>query len=226
MSSRAIIYNSRLRVPASALHLEGFRRWAHSSKFPKRGKVSYISGEVHLDMSPEEIQSHLSAKGDIFGGLWSFCRQHPVGVVYADGALLINIEADLATEPDMTFCRWETIESGRVSLVEIKPGSGRQVEIHGSPDLVVEIISKSSVKKDRQNLREAYFRAEVGEYWLIDARKKEIEFNLLQRGDSDYISADMDENGFYRSMALDRSVRLTRELNRIGGWRYTLHLEP
>src|SRR5262245_43851825 len=69
MPSGAIMFQGWLRVPASALTLAGFRRWAHSRHFPRRGKASFISGEVHLDMSPEEIRSHNSVKGDVFGAI-------------------------------------------------------------------------------------------------------------------------------------------------------------
>ncbi len=224
MPSRAVVITSRLRVPASALHLAGFRRWAQSRTFPRRGKVSFVDGEVHLDTSPEEIRSHNSVKGDVFGALWSHARINNLGVAFADRALLINEDAGLATEPDVMFCRWETLESGRVKLVESAPGSGRQVEVQGTPDIVVEIVSKSSVKKDRERLREAYYRAGIPEYWLIDARGDEIEFLLLIRGESEYTTAPHDAEGYCPSAALHQRVRLTRELNRIGGWRYTLHL--
>ncbi len=224
MPAKAVVFSNRVKVPSSALSLDGFRKWAHSPKFPKRGKISFVSDEVYLDMSPEEIRSHLSVKGDVFGALWSFCRLTNVGIAYADGAFLVNEEAGLATEPDLMFCRHETIESGQVHLRELVPGSGRQVEIHGSPDLVVEIVSKSSVTKDKKRLRDAYFRAGITEYWLIDARGEVIEFDVLTRGESGYVAAIADENGFRSSVALAKQVCLTRELNRIGGWRYTLDI--
>lgn len=222
MPSRSVIFKGKYRVPGSALHLAGFRRWAHSSKFPRRGKVSYISGEVHLDMSPEEIRSHNSVKGDVFAAIWNFCRSEGIGKPFADRALLINEPADLATEPDVMFCRWETIESGRVQLVEFNPGSGRFNEVHGSPDLVVEIISKSSVKKDKQTLRDAYFRAGIPEYWLIDARGDDLQFSVLRRESTDYVDAACDPDGFLPSSVLNRRVKLTRDIDRIGGWRYPL----
>lgn len=184
--------------------------------------MSYISGEVHLDLSPEEIRSHNSVKGDVFGAFWNLCRSEGLGKPFADRALLINEAADLATEPDVMFCRWETIESGRVQLVEYNAGSGRFNEVHGSPDLVVEMISKSSVKKGRETLREAYFRAGIPEYWLIDARGDDLQFSVLRRESTDYVDAACDPYGFLPSSVLNRRVKLTRDIDRIGGWRDTL----
>lgn len=224
MSSQAVVIKGRYRVPASALTLPGYRRWVYSPSFPRRGRVSFISGEVHLDLSPEEIRTHNSVKGDVFGAIWNLCRTEGLGKPFADRALLINETADLATEPDVMFCKWGTIESGRVRLIENNPGSGRFNEVHGSPDLVVEIVSKSSVKKDKETLRDAYFRADITEYWLIDARSDELQFSVLRREQTNYIDAACDSEGFLHSLVLNRRVKLTREIDRIGGWRYTLHM--
>src|SRR5262249_34297703 len=49
----------------------------------------------------------------------------------------------------------------------------------GRPDWVVEIVSRSTVHKDTQRLRTLYHRAGIPEYWLIDARGAEIEFQIL-----------------------------------------------
>jgi Uma2 family endonuclease len=58
-------------------------------------------------------------------------------------------------------------------------GGGDYIEILGSPDLVVEIVSDSSVRKDTTLLRDAYWKAGVREYWLFDARGAEIRFDIL-----------------------------------------------
>jgi len=224
MSSGGVNITNRLRVPASALELEGFRRWAHSSTFPQRGKVSFISGEVHLEMSPEEIRTHNAAKRDVTNYLCHHVFRLDLGEVFADGVMLINEAAALATEPDAMFCSWETLESGRVKLIERSPGSGRLVELDGSPDLVVEVVSKTSVKKDKEELRSAYAQAGISEFWLIDARGAEIDFQVLILAESKYIPTVVDDEGFRPSRALGKQVRLTRELNRIGGWRYTLDI--
>jgi Uma2 family endonuclease len=45
---------------------------------------------------------------------------------------------------------------------------GRYIDVEGPPDLIVEIVSDTSVAKDTRRLPEAYFRAGVAEFWLAD----------------------------------------------------------
>jgi Uma2 family endonuclease len=53
--------------------------------------------------------------------------------------------------------------------------------------MVLEAVSDSSVRKDLKTLRRAYFRAGIPEYWLIDARKPAVTFDILRRGTRGYI---------------------------------------
>jgi hypothetical protein len=47
-----------VHIPAAACTLDGFRKWACSTAFPERGHISYIGGELIIDMSPEEFNHH------------------------------------------------------------------------------------------------------------------------------------------------------------------------
>lgn len=51
----------------------------------------------------------------------------------------------------------------------------------GTPDLIVEIISPSSVQRDRYQKKELYERFAVREFWLVDPQNRSIEiFTLAQ----------------------------------------------
>ena len=213
-----------LWVPASALTLRGFIRWAHSPRFPQQEKLTYVGGEVHIDMSPEELRTHNPVKRDVIVDMTLHVRAPDLGRVYVDGALLVNEAADLACEPDVVFCSWDTLESGRVKLVERDIGSGRIVELHGSPDLVVEIVSRSSVKRDTVDLPAAYHRGGIPEYWIIDARGEAIVFRVLQWQPDGYCDQPSDATGKVASLVFGTPVSLSRQLDRAGEWRYTLHI--
>lgn len=59
----------------------------------------------------------------------------------------------------------------------------------GIPKLIVEVISPSSVKRDRFEKKELYERMGVPHYWLIDPKNKNIEiYNLV---DSRYVLEDI-----------------------------------
>ncbi|MBI4752904.1 Uma2 family endonuclease [Candidatus Desantisbacteria bacterium] len=57
-----------------------------------------------------------------------------------------------------------------------------QDNIKGSPDLLIEIISKNSAQRDRIVKRKLYEKYGVHEYWLVDMDKKVIEILTLTKG--------------------------------------------
>lgn len=56
-------------------------------------------------------------------------------------------------------------------------------KIEGTPDLVVEILSSSSMANDRVLKQELYRRAGIPEYWIVDPDARNVEQFVL-RGDS------------------------------------------
>jgi Uma2 family endonuclease len=90
---------------------------------------------------------------------------------------------------------------------------------------VLEVISESSVTKDKTRLREAYHKAGIPEYWLIDARDdKKLSFQILIRRKNGYAAATPDADGWQRSKVFGRAFRLDRVLDEFGLWDYTLHV--
>lgn len=56
----------------------------------------------------------------------------------------------------------------------------QEKRIVGAPDLVVEILSSSSLVTDRVIKRRAYEEAGVAEYWLVDPKQQAIEVFVLE----------------------------------------------
>ena len=101
----------------------------------------------------------------------------------------------------------------------------RFVEVEGAPDLIVEIVSDSSVKKDTQRLPKAYYQAGVLEFWLIDARSQKLFFHIHRRGTKSFEPVVPQAGGFQRSDVLDCSYRLERSRHERGHFVYRLHLK-
>ena len=120
------------------------------------------------------------------------------------------------------FCPWESIRSGRVQYIEKARGSGRFIEVRGAPDLVVEVISRSSVRKDHVELTKRYFKAGVQEYWTIDGRGKTIDFRVLTRGPRKFKRVAAEPDGYLHSAVLGGSFLVTRERNELDHWEYRL----
>ena len=57
--------------------------------------------------------------------------------------------------------------------------------IHGAPDLVVEILSPSTSKRDKSSKLKLYEQYGVREYWIVDPKGNSIEVRKLQ--DSEFV---------------------------------------
>lgn len=68
-------------------------------------------------------------------------------------------ETSLPVQPDVLF----------LSNAQ-KPEPGTQ-KFTGAPTLIVEVISPSSIRLDRQTKFDAYEQAGVAEYWLVDPKR-------------------------------------------------------
>ncbi len=209
-------------VPHDATTLEGFRAWAMSDEFPDRGRISYIDGQIVIDMSPEHLESHNKIKSAISSVLFQLAQAMNLGTFYGDRSLLTNNGADLSTEPDAMFATWETIRTGRLRHVPSPSRPGDSMELAGSPDMVLEIVSHTTIKKDTRDLRKAYHRAGIPEYWLVNGLGQAIDFQILIRKESDYEPV-APQDGWLRSLVFGQSFRLERDRDPVGHWRYKLH---
>lgn len=223
MSSPAVIFEERLRVPAEAHDLESFRRWAFSPEFPQSGRIDFVAGDVEVDMSPEDLHMHGRVKVAISRFLEEIVGDGDLGEVFVDSSRVTSTEGDLSVEPDVLVVLWESLEAGRVRYVAAASGKeGRYREIEGAPDLVVEIVSDSSVGKDTRRLPERYAAAGVPELWLVDARGEEISFGVHALEAGSYVRTPPDADGRVTSQVLGRRLHLTRERTRFETWRYRL----
>jgi Uma2 family endonuclease len=209
-----LVWQDQIEVPMDLRGLADFRRWATSDGFPETGRIDYIAGRIDVNMSPEDLHTHGKLKTELVIVLGRWIKQEGLGEFYSDRARVSCVDAQLSAEPDVVFVAESSLDSGRVRLV---PKSGavadRYVELEGPPDLIVEIVSDASVRKDTERLPAAYYRAGVAEFWLIDARSEELLFRIHRRGGSQYEPVNVDENGFQFSPVLGRCYRLRRGRN-------------
>jgi Uma2 family endonuclease len=210
-------------LPTSAMTHDGFRAWAMSDDAPEFGRVSFLGSEIFIDMSQERIDTHVVVKGEVDRVLATWVRKADLGRFFPDGTLVSNPAAGVSNVPDAVFVSRESFASGRVRLTPRPNGPGFG-ELAGTPDLVVEILSDSSVQKDTVKLRQLYFRAAIPEYWLIDARGDDLRFQILTLAADDYAEAPPGRGGWVRSTVFGRRFRLRREIDEFGLWLYTLEM--
>ena len=204
----AIVQDEPLIIPAGIVDLSSFRRWTLADDFPSFGKIDYIDGKIEVDMSPASIWKHSGLKSFLAGELMVLTRG--MGQIFVDQTRVVSPLADLSREPDIVYVSWKSLKSGRVVCrPSAKPRDALdQMELEGGPDLIVEVVSPSSVTKDTRRLPPAYFAAGVGEYWIADARGSKTTLNILRRGKSAFVPSAADSKGFRHSQVLGVSVRL------------------
>ncbi len=226
-----LVRDEQIVVPPSAHILQGFRDWVLSDAVPEKLKIHFIDGEIIIDMSGEELETHGKVKGEMNSVLTHLNKKTKGGEYYDDCSQFSNEAANLSVIPDGLFVSWESFESGKVKLVERIGEEGQYVELEGSPDMVLEIVSKYSVRKDTVRLRERFAKAGIREYWLIDARGEDIDFQILVREQgepgasaSGYRPA-VRKKGWQYSPVFGRWFRLVRRRGRLGRWEYTLQVK-
>jgi Uma2 family endonuclease len=219
----SVLFEERLEIPLGVSCLVDFRRWVTSDEFPQTGRIDFISDRIEVDMSPEELFSHGRLKGKVYSVLLAIIEETDLGYLFVDRARVTCAEADLSVEPDIVFASHARLDKQRVRLVPKASGQpGHFIELEGPPDLIVEIVSDSSVGKDTRRLPSAYFRAGVGEFWLIDARREELLFQIHVPGADGFEPVQQDDNGWLVSNIFACSFRLTRRSDRRGHWFYDL----
>ena len=87
-----------LEIPAGLTSLSAFLDWITSDAAPGRGRIDYIAGRLHIDMSEEEINSHAKLKEAVQFELGSIARKE-FGEVLPDGVLFISQIADSGVNP-------------------------------------------------------------------------------------------------------------------------------
>lgn len=87
-------------------------------------------------------------------------------VLFAPFGVVLNNFSDV--QPDLMF-----VSTAKADIVQ-------EEGIFGVPDLLVEIISPSSLKTDRHTKFKLYEQMGVGEYWIVDVKNQSIEVYQCQ----------------------------------------------
>jgi Uma2 family endonuclease len=114
-----------------------------------------------------------------------------------------------------------SILSGRIRLIEGKDDGF--VELEGSPDMVLEVVSDSSEHKDLVVLHQQYWEAHVKEYWVVNARREALDFTIYRRGPKNFVAVRW-QNGWLKSGVFGRSFRLARQNDALGNPQFRLEM--
>jgi Uma2 family endonuclease len=130
-------------------------------QFPDDGKRHELIDGEHI-VTPSPNAKHQTIAMNLSGLLWTYLREHRIGRLFAAPFDVVFSDFDVV-EPDLLF-----VSQARQADVLTT------AHVRGAPDLVVEIGSPSTRKRDETVKRRLYERFGVSEYWVIDPELDEI----------------------------------------------------
>ncbi|WP_317046724.1 Uma2 family endonuclease [Spirosoma pollinicola] len=153
--AKLVIERAQAILADEAQRRRAFREWLRDDI-----KAEFINGEVIMH-SPVK-RRHLDATQNLTTLLRVYVHLHDLGAVDSEKALIGLTRNDY--EPDICYWNNETANSFEDDQME-----------HPAPDLIVEILSKSTTGRYRGVKFEDYAAHGVQEYWIIDPVRKSVE---------------------------------------------------
>ncbi len=138
---------------------------AYSIDYVERYEI--IEGVKNI-MSPSPGWIHADVDSNLITIFKNYCRKNNCGKVFGDN-IDVHLPDGSLFMPDLSIvCDRKILKDGGT--------------IYGVPDLIVEILSKSTAKKDFGKKKDAYERNGVKEYWIVNPIDKSIQvYHLIDR---------------------------------------------
>lgn len=129
-------------------------------------KYDMIDGVLFV--SPSANPSHGRRQSRLAHLIETYLDQHTIGQCILEVDILLPDGGDVL-RPDLCFVRNE-----HLSIV--------LNQIHGVPDMVAEILSDSTAKRDLDVKAQRYLANDVPEYWIVDPRDNTMQLWLAVAG--------------------------------------------
>ncbi len=151
-------------------------QWTYDDylRLPDDGnRYEIIDGVLYMANAP--AYDHQYAVSKLLKHISNFVDERSLGIVLT-APFEVHLSAKTRpVQPDVLFIANER-----------KPESNAQV-FKGSPDLVVEVISPSSLRLDQHIKFGTYEQAKVREYWLVDPKTRSVEVYSLPKEGPEYV---------------------------------------
>jgi Uma2 family endonuclease len=138
-------------------------------RFPSDGRRHEIIDGVHY-VTPPPVLVHQRIAASLFLALGNFVRRRQLGEAYFAPVAVLLSPHDVV-EPDLLF-----ISTARLDIQT-------RTNVQGAPNLVIEILSPSTRRRDEVLKRARYERFGADEYWLVDPLSQSV--RILRRSGGD-----------------------------------------
>ncbi|MFM8412759.1 MAG: Uma2 family endonuclease [Alphaproteobacteria bacterium] len=145
----------------------GFRSWLDTLPPDATGRFELLRGRIVV--SPPTRARHGLVEVSVATILNLHVRARGLGLVFGPSTGFELPSGD-TLQPDASFvsnARWKAAD---------RPGLDDFLRV--VPDLVVEILSPSSIERDRREKREIYEMNGVAEYWIVDPAERRLEIHV------------------------------------------------
>ena len=145
------------------------KRWTYEEYYRLDDDQRYDIINGNLLMAPAPDVWHQDWSRKLFRLVDRLVAANDLGEVFF-APIDVVLDAENTVQPDLVF-----ISKARTSIIQRRA-------IFGAPDLLVELVSPSSVQRDRYVKRELYPRFGVKEYWIGDPANRSLEILTLKSG--------------------------------------------
>jgi Uma2 family endonuclease len=145
------------------------KRWTYEEYYRLDDDRRYEIIDGTLREAPAPDTWHQSWIGELFVIFQKHVKGRKLGKVFL-APVDVVLDAENTVQPDIVF-----VSTARLRLIEKRA-------IFGVPDLLVELVSPSSVRRDRHDKKPLYARFGVKEYWIGDPVNKSLEILTLKSG--------------------------------------------
>jgi len=133
--------------------------------WPEDERVELIDGKIYYMSAPTKKHQILLGRLHMRFGIYLHGRSCDVYFAPFDVRIDLDLGKDSVVQPDLVvICDGEKLD---------------EKGLNGAPDLVIEILSKSTARRDRVIKYNKYLAVGVKEYWLVDPNKEEVIVNIL-----------------------------------------------
>ena len=145
------------------------RRWTYEEycRLDDDQRFEIIEGSLLMAPAPDTWHQNWSRK--LFRLIDRHLTRHQLGELYY-APIDVVLDPENIVQPDLVF-----VSAANAGIVQ-------RSAVFGTPDLLIELVSPSSMRRDRYDKKEIYARFGVREYWIGDPSNASLEVLTLRSG--------------------------------------------
>lgn len=124
-------------------------------------RYEILDGKLYVTAAAPRF-NHQRVVRDLGALMQALAQENALGEVV--GNVAVHVHDELMFQPDLMF-----ITAGRLDIID------PEGDLHGVPDLAIEILSPSTRSYDSNLKRKLYLDAGVPEVWLVDIDSRTVE---------------------------------------------------